>query len=46
MHPGSLIFFVKGGYNAPPIDTKIKKGNGNEDAKTECPNDNPALAKR
>jgi len=38
-----LYFSMKGEYDAPSIDSEIKKGNG--DAKTECPNDNPAPAK-
>jgi hypothetical protein len=35
----------KGEYDAPPINPEIKKDNGNEDTKTKCHNDNPALAK-
>lgn len=34
---------MKGEYDSPSIDSKIKKGNG--DAKTEYPNDSPAPAK-
>jgi hypothetical protein len=38
-----LFFSMKGEYDAPSINSKIKKGN--EDAKTECPNDNPTPTK-
>jgi hypothetical protein len=40
---GHLPFSVgrkKGEYDSPPMDLEIKKDNGNENAKTECPNDN------
>jgi hypothetical protein len=46
IHP-ELHFFVahkKKEYDTPPIGPEIKD-NGNEDAKTKCPNNNPTPAK-